>query len=132
MRPVTSRTCGRRSMPGGEMPRITTLDGCPVLVLVSEISTTASREASGRPAPLMATAGCISMMLAWSRLTELWISVSAPLRISTTLFCSPVVTRVFFRPASSISMVAKTNTTSASPPAVSAVVRRLAHRLRAI
>ncbi|MCY1301314.1 hypothetical protein D9M68_748240 [compost metagenome] len=119
-------------MPSGEMPRITTLEGCPVLDLVSEISTTASREAIGWPAPVMATAGCISRMPAWPRSTALWISVSAPLRITTTLSRSPVVTSVFFRPASSISMVAKTKTTSASPPAVSAVVSRRAHRLRAI
>ncbi|MNL14137.1 hypothetical protein D3C87_1350670 [compost metagenome] len=131
-RPAVMCTCGRSVTPCGDTPRITTLAGEAAPLLVSEISTTASREAMGRPSRFIATAGCISMAAAWSREIALWISVSAPLRINTTLSGSPVVTSVCLRPASSISMAAKTNTTSASPPAVSVVVSRRAQTLRAM
>ncbi|MDR8745590.1 hypothetical protein FEQ01_06484 [Burkholderia pseudomultivorans] len=131
MRPAVSRTRGRSARPDGETPRITTFDGLPVEVFTSEISTTASFDTSGRPSAPSATDGCISSALAcwWS--IALWISVSAPLRITTTLSGSPVETSVCVSPASSISTVANTKITSAIPPAVSAVVRRRAHRLRA-
>ena len=51
-------------------------------------------------------------------------------RITTTLSQEPVSTSVLRRPSSSISTVAKTYTTSAMPPAVSAVVTLRAPRLR--
>jgi hypothetical protein len=131
IRPATSRTCGRSRRPDSETPRITTFDGFCAPIFLSEIRMTVSLLMSGRESGPVASAGCVSITFAWSRVMPLWISVSAPRRIAITLSCSPVPTSVRLRPASSISTVAKTNTTSASPPAVNAVVKRRVQRLRA-
>ena len=53
-------------------------------------------------------------------------------RMTTTLSSWPVATSVCSSPAASMSTVANTYTTSAMPPAVSAVVSRRATRLRAM
>jgi len=58
------------------------------------------------------------------------ISVTAALRITTTLSSWPVATMVSLMPSLIISTVANTNTTRAMPPAVSTVVTRRTHRLR--
>ncbi len=50
--------------------------------------------------------------------------------MTTTASSLPVDTSVDRNPCSSMSTVANTKTTSAMPPAVSAVVRRRAQRLR--
>ena len=113
------------------MPRTGTLLRLPVSIFGSELSTTTSLEASGSPWVSRAICGRLSISAACSRVTPLCTSVCAPLRISTTLFGWPVATSVARRPASSISTAANTNTTSAMPPAVSTVVRRRTHRLRA-
>jgi len=76
--------------------------------------------------------GRLSTMPACSRSMPLCTSVCEPRRITTTLSSWPVDTSVFCSPAASISTVANTYTTSAMPPAVSAVVRRRASRLRAM
>jgi hypothetical protein len=52
--------------------------------------------------------------------------------MTTTLRSLPLETMVDFSPASSINTALNTNTTSAIPPAVSTVVRRRTHRLRAM
>ena len=130
VRPAVSFTCGRSAKPADPTPRITTFEGFCAPRLGSEISTTVSLDTMRRASAPSAIAGFISTTFAWSRPMPLWISVSAPLRIATTLSYSPVVTKVCLRPASSISTAANTNTTSASPPAVSAVVSRRVQRLR--
>ena len=130
-RPAASFTCGRNASPLREVPRMMTLEGFCAPLLRSEMSTISSLETSALPSAPSATARCVSSTLACSRVMPLWTSVSEPLRIATTLSYSPVVTSVCFSPASSISTVAKTNTTSASPPAVSTVVSRRVQRLRA-
>jgi hypothetical protein len=62
----------------------------------------------------------------------LLISAPAPWRSTITLSGWPVATRVLRMPSLIISTVANTNTTSAMPPAVSSVVTRRTHRLRAM
>jgi len=130
-RPCATRTCGRSASPRSARPRIGTLLRLPVLSLISELSTTTSREACGSPRASRATCGSASISAAWSRVTPLCTSVTAPLRITTTLSAAPVPPSEARRPASSISTAANTNTTSAMPPAVSTVVSLRTHRLRA-
>ncbi len=112
------------------MPRMTTLDGLVVPRLFRVISTTSSRAASGPPSAARATWGRLSTSGAWSRSTELSISDLAPCRSTTTLSGEPVSTSVARNPSDSMSMAANTNTTSAMPPTVRAVVRRRASMLR--
>jgi hypothetical protein len=131
-RPSVTRTCGRKTKPCAPAPRMTTLDALPPPRRGSEISTTVSFDTSGMPCASRAMAGWLAAILAMLRSMPLCTSVSAERRVMTTLSYSPVVTSVVRKPSSSISTVANTNTTSASPPAVSAVVRRRAHRLRAM
>ncbi len=100
--------------------------------MFSEINTTVSFDTSGWPSAPSAMAGWLVDTVACERATPLWISVSDERRVSSTLSYWPVVTMVVRRPSSSISTVANTNTTSARPDAVRIVVRRLAHRLRAM
>src|SRR5258706_8914837 len=59
-------------------------------------------------------------------------SVPDERRVTTTLSGDPVSTSVFLRPSCSISTVANTNTTSAMPAAVSAVVSLRAMRFFAV
>lgn len=117
-------------MPWGPSPRTVTLDTLPLSRLASVISTTTSLEASRTPPAPSATWGCDSTSAAWARSTLLCTSVSEARRITTTLSSAPVCTRARCRPWSSISTAANTNTTSAMPPAVNAVVSLRAHRLR--
>ena len=103
----------------------------PVEVLVSEFSTSTSREATGWPSLPRAICGIDSISAASARVMPLCTSLCAPLRMNSALSVAPVPPSAFFSPASSISTALKTNTTSAMPPAVSTVVSLRTHRLRA-
>ena len=129
-RPASMRTCGRMASEAAEIPRIVTLELEPEPRLRRLISTTTSRAASGRPSGPVAISGWVSATPASARPTTLWTSEAADLRITTTLSGDPESTRVRSSPSASIRMAVKANTTSAMPPAVSAVVRRRARRLR--
>lgn len=133
-RPATSRTWGRSCSPTGDRPRMMTLEGLAAAPsatrLLREISTTVSFDSMRRPPAPRATWGRLSTMAAGPRSMPLCTSVPEARRVTTTLSGLPVSTRVFFSPASSISTVAKTNTTRAMPPAVRAVVSLRAARLR--
>src|SRR2546425_968961 len=85
-----------------------------------------------RPSAPSATPSWASSPSAVARST--WLeSWDVAERLSTiTLSGEPVSTRAASRPRASMSTPAKTNTTSATPPTVSAVVRRRAQRLRQI
>ena len=131
IRPSTIRTWLRSCSPSGERPRTGTLVRCPVPRFLSESSTTTSRDTSVAPSAPRATCGKVSTTAAESRSTPLCTSVSDPLRMTTAFESLPLDTIVAFNPASSISTALKTNTTSAMPPAVSTVVSRRTHRLRA-
>jgi hypothetical protein len=104
----------------------------PVARLVSELSTSTSRDTRACPLASRAICGRLSISAACSRDTALCTSVCAPLPMKSTLSAEPLATSVARNPAASISTAANTNTTSAMPPAVSTVVSRLTHRLRAM
>ncbi len=132
IRPCTTFTCGLSTLPISGTPRTTTLLRLfGWSIFGREFSTTTSFETSARPSGPRATSGAVSISAAWSRRIPLWISVWLPCLITTTLSNDPVDTSVVFNPASSISTAAKTNTTRAMPPAVSAVVSLRTQRLRA-
>jgi hypothetical protein len=132
MRPCTSRTCGRSARPSSEVPRTVTLLGLPLPRLGRLFSTTGSRDTIRRPCPSVAMPGRLSMMAACAREMAELISAPAPLRSTITLSGWPVATSVARMPSLIISTVANTYTTSAMPPAVSKVVTRRTHRLRAM
>src|SRR5437879_7893601 len=93
---------------------------------------TSSRDRSARPSAPRATPLSASSTSAVARSTWLESSDVAERRSTITLSGAPVSTRVASRPRASMSTPANTNTTSATPPTVSAVVRRRAQRLRQI
>ena len=120
-------TCApARSSPAGAArrpsPACRARRGCALVAVAlgQRVSTTISFETSGAPSGPRATSGSVSTSDAWSRSTPLWISVCAALPDHDDVVePSRCDTSVFFSPASSISTAAKTNTTSAMPPAVS-------------
>ena len=130
MRPLTIFTCGRSRIPVSPTPRINTFEDLSEPLRVREINTTDSFEVNRILLMPYATSGWLSTIAAWSRLMTLCISVSADLRVTTTLSGDPVSTKVFLRPSSSINTVANTNTTNAMPPAVSSVVSLRVIKLR--
>ncbi len=129
-RPSVTRKPGRSSNAWGDTPRTTTLLIPFVVFLKRLITTTTSRDSSGRPSLAGATSGWVSRTLAVPR--SIWLTSSEPAaRRSTMAFSGePVSTSVASRPWASIKTPANTNTTSATPPRVRAVVRRRAQRLR--
>ena len=129
-RPSMMCTWGRSSMPSGGSPRTTTFCGLSLPRFGICVSTSVSLETSGVPSAPRATSGMVSRSEAWSRYTALWISVCDDWRSRIALSRLPVDTSVFCSPASSISTAAKTNTTSAIPPAVRSVVSLRVQRLR--
>ncbi len=94
--------------------------------------TTGSFEMSFLPSAPVAISGSDSTIAAEARSTPLCTSVCELRRMTITLSGCPVATSVSSSPADSISTVANTYTTSAMPPAVSAVVNLRAVRLRAM
>ena len=93
---------------------------------------TVSFDTSRSPLKPMAISGCASMIAACLRSTELEISAFEPRRVTWMLSGWPVATSVARKPVSSICTAAKTNTTSAMPPAVSTVVSLRVQRLRTV
>jgi len=106
------------------------LDTLPVDFLIRPISTTTSRAAMGEPSASIAISGRVVMVEACTRSMPLCTSVPDPFRKITAFVGKPVDTRVCRSPSASIKVAAKTNTTSAMPPAVKAVVIRRVSRLR--
>ena len=119
-------------MPRADVPRSVTLLGLPLLRLGSVFSTTGSLLSRRWPSALLAMPGRLSTIAACERAMPLLISAPAPLRSTSRLSGWPVATSVARMPSLIISTVANTKTTSAMPPAVSSVVTRRTHRLRAM
>jgi hypothetical protein len=111
---------------------MTTFAAFPVERFGRLMRTTGSFEIIRCPSAATAMSGRLSTMPACSRSMPLCTSVCALRRITTTLSSWPVATSVFSRPAASINTVANTYTTSAMPPAVSAVVSLRATMFRAM
>src|SRR5437660_3700905 len=91
---------------------------------------TSSRDRSARPSAPRATPLSASSTSAVARSTWLESSDVAERLSTITLSGAPVSTRVASRPRASVGTPANTNTTSATPPTVSPVLRRRAQRLR--
>ena len=94
--------------------------------------TTTSLELIGLPSAKRATCGRFTMIPAASRSRMLMISLIAALRTTIMLSSEPVERSVFCTPLAIISTAEKTNTTSAMPSMVIAVVKRREIELRTI
>ena len=113
--------------PAAVVPRTTMFDGLSgsfglLLRFGMLMTATGSLEISFAPSPSVAISGLLSITCAWSRPTPLCTSDAEALRITITLSGCPVATSVARMPSVIISTLAKTNTTSAMPLAVSSVV----------
>ncbi len=130
MRPLMSRTWGRRLKARGLVPRTVTCPGPAPPRLGRLINDTTSRRARVCPVASWAISGWLSATEACPGVRMDCISAWAERRRAMTLSGLPVETRVSLRPWASMSTAAKTKTTRAMPVAVRKVVSRRTHRLR--
>ncbi len=122
-RPSTISTSGRKRVTFASTPRMATFErpsGFPIGG--SETIMVTSPVPSGWPSAAFLTPGedRITPTFAWSMLEE--SSLSLPFRMTTAVSRPPLRPMVSFTPAPSISVLASTNTTSAMPMTVAAVV----------
>jgi hypothetical protein len=130
-RPSTIFTLGRNASASSVTPRTVTLETPDVPILSRRMTTRTSPTPTGFfEAPTCSA--CARTRLTCLSSTELTISVSEPLRITTTTSGLAARPSVFEMPSPSMSAHAKTKTTSARPNAAAAVVRLRTTRFRTL